>query len=139
MNNNYAIREDVTIVDKNGQLKDMEFSRNLKLKNKRKGVYESVGTQYDYLILSMNSRLENDILIKIRSIPKKSFIFGWNARKFSDRYDFKVNKVNIVFKKMKDGNFIKELDDGQFMINPQMYIPFGCSNKIEEAYIRWEK
>ena len=138
MNNNYALREDVTILDKNGQLQNMELSKSLKIKNKRKGIYESVGTEYDNLILMMSSRLENEIMINIRSIPKKTFYFGWNARKFAEMHKYKINKVNVVFKKLKEKKFIKELNDGQFMINPRIYIPFGCSNLIEEAYIKWE-
>lgn len=135
---NYVMREDLVVVKSNGELLDMEMSKVLKIRNKRRGVYESVGTGYDNLILQMRTTLENEILINIRNIPKKTFYFGWNSRRFAISHKYKINKVNIVFRKLKENHFIKITEDGQYMINPRMYIPFGCNQHLEDAYNEWE-
>ncbi len=124
--------------NKTGEIKDEEFIQKKSIMESCKGGWRMVYTDFDYVLLNMKSPNEIKILLKIRDLFKASLsIVVINKTNMSKKMGTTRATLSKFITRLVQYDFLIELEDKQYMMNPFMCIPYKSSAK--ELQNEWIK
>ena len=128
-----------TVLGSNGEFSTQEFTeRKNHAKTKKGGWVSMYKNGYDEVFLALNSRLEKEIMLKVRdSFTRTKSDVCISQKKMAEDLNTTRPTVNRVFKKLLDLEFIARLDKGVYRLNPFFVIPYQADGlKLQEE---WEE
>jgi|GEM_PF-4206977 len=130
-----SILNDIT-----GEIKREEFVFKKSKIDKIKGGWRVTYKDFDYILLSMKSPKEIKMLLYIRDLFKSSLSrVVINKTAVSKNIDTTRATLSKFITRLIEYDFLMELEDKQYLMNPFMYIPFKANGKElqdEWIYIR---
>lgn len=123
--------------NKTGEIKEEEFVQKKSIIDMIKGGWRMVYKDFDYILLSMKSPNEIRALLQIRDLFKVSL-----SRVVINKTTMckKMGMTRATFSKfisrLIQYDFLMELSDKQYMMNPFMFLPYKANGKeLQEEWI----
>lgn len=124
--------------NKTGEIRDEEFIQKKSIMESCKGGWRMVYSDFDYLLLNMKSPNEIKILLQIRDLFKASLSrVVINKTNMSKKIGTTRATLSKFITRLIQYDFLMELEDKQYMMNPFMCIPYKSSAK--ELQNEWIK
>jgi predicted transcriptional regulator len=118
-----------------GEFEDAYFHNKQKSKTKI-GWSRVYAKNYDEICLLMKTNLELSILIAVKDMFSSSKVeIGINQTHLAKKLKISARTVRSVFKRLTDNDFIKRLDNGNYRLNPFIYLPLNSD--AETLQLEW--
>jgi hypothetical protein len=113
-----------------GEIKDEEFVLKRNKIDSAKGGWYMTYKDFDYILLSMKSPKEIKMLLTIRDLFKATLsIVVINKTVMCKKLDTTRATLSKFITRLIQYDFLMELEDKQYMLNPFMYLPYRSSSK----------
>jgi hypothetical protein len=138
----YIITE--TIITKNilnnktGEIDEEEFIQRKSKSRTSKGGWRMMYSDFEYVLINMKSQKEIKALIQLKNMFKAS-ISQIVINKSTMCKNFGMTRVTFsnFISRLISYNFLIELEDKQYRMNPFMYLPYKSSGR--ELQDEWER
>ncbi len=116
--------------NKTGEINQEEFIFKKSQVETAKGGWRMVYKDFDYILLSMKSPKEIKMLLEIRDLFKASkSIVVINKTSMCKKLETTRATLSKFITRLVVYNFLMELEDKQYMMNPFMYLPYHANSK----------
>ena len=116
--------------NKTGEINQEEFILKKSQVDTAKGGWRMVYRDFDYILLSMKSPKEIKMLLEIRDLFKSSkSIVVINKTTMCKKMETTRATLSKFITRLVSYNFLMELEDKQYMMNPFMYLPYHANGK----------
>jgi len=116
--------------DKTGEITNEEFIQKKSIMESCKGGWRMVYRDFDYILINMKSPNEIKILLQIRDLFKASLSrVVINKTNMSKKFGTTRATLSKFITRLIKYDFLMELDDKQYMMNPFMCLPYKSSAK----------
>ena len=116
--------------NKTGEINQEEFIFKKSQVETAKGGWRMVYKDFDYILLSMKSPKEIKMLLEIRDLFKSSkSIVVINKTSMCKKMETTRATLSKFITRLVGYDFLMELEDKQYMMNPFMYLPYHANAK----------
>jgi len=116
--------------NKTGEINQEEFILKKSQVDTAKGGWRMVYKDFDYILLSMKSPKEIKMLLETRDLFKSSkSIVVINKTTMCKKMETTRATLSKFITRLVGYNFLMELEDKQYMMNPFMHLPYHANAK----------
>jgi len=121
-----------------GEITDEEFIQKKSIIESCKGGWRMVYKDFDYVLISMKSPSEIRILLQIRDLFKASLSrVVINKATMSKKMGTTRATLSKFITRLIQYDFLMELEDKQYLMNPFMCLPYKASAKeLQDEWIK---
>jgi hypothetical protein len=117
--------------EQTGEIEKVSFTKDAQITNNGKGGWRKMYTNgYDEAMFQLKSTLEMKLFVDVRDrfTATKSRV-AINQAKLARQYNSTPATINKFFKKMIQVGFLTKDDEGAYLMNPFIFIPYQADAK----------